>query len=44
MREWEKNLKPEEYGLTQEEYDRLSDGSTLAAEKSVRINGRKRLD
>lgn len=33
MKEWEKNLKPEEYGLTQEEYDRLSDGSTLAAEK-----------
>lgn len=33
MKEWEKDLKPEEYGLTQEEYDRLSDGSTLAAEK-----------
>ena len=33
MKEWEKNLKPEEYGLTQEEYDRLSDASTLAAEK-----------
>ena len=27
------NLKPKEHGLTQEEYDRLSDGSTLAAEK-----------
>ena len=33
MKEWGKNLKPEEYGLTQEEYDRLSDGSTLVAEK-----------